>query len=138
MGEGLSKEVAHLPACTRCGDTRLWFLQPLLLLISRLATFCDARSFVLVVTFGCLFIYFAPNRPICRHHLPTQTAPLAVPPLPSFSSPEPTRIHSEAVSQSALTDNSNGKKNKTRTAGFEFPSSFPPPRSSGFSSRCSS
>lgn len=127
--EGLTKQVAHLPARTHRSDTQLWILQPLPLLLFRLAKFCGSRSFVLVVTFGCLFIYLAPNRPICRRHLPTQTAPLAVPPLPSFPSPELTRVHganSDAVGQSALTDNSSGiKKKQDEDGGFRI-FFFPP------------
>lgn len=67
--------------------------------LSQLAELANSlwhSQFISVFMCECLFIYFAPNRPICRHHLPTQIAGAHHPSLssPMCPSPQPTRVHS--------------------------------------------
>lgn len=59
--------------------------------LSQLAKLADSvwhSQFISVFMCECLFIYLAPNRPICRYHLPTQIVELAIPPsLPPCACP---------------------------------------------------
>lgn len=79
--------------------------------LAKLANSLWHSQFISVFMCECLFIYFAPNRPICRHHLPTRIATLAIAPrlsplaskLPLIqSSPTPPTLFSSAFIKVAL------------------------------------
>lgn len=77
-GHVFSAAVVYLEICKQFE----WQFSPICALsqLAKLANSLWHSQFISVFMCECLFIYFAPNRPICRHHLPTQIVALAIPP----------------------------------------------------------
>lgn len=88
--------------------------------LAKLANSLWHSQFISVFMCECLFIYFAPNRPICRHHLPIQIAAPAMPPcLPPYV---PDYSHSVALPARIRTDMFSSHKSFTsfenRSSGY--------------------